>query len=155
MNREITIVKRSASGKEVWSYPGTVLRRDDHMVVIEARFRSPELPFMGIVLRQGDRFIEAYYTDRWYNIFEIHDREDDHLKGWYCNITRPAVFEADDRLSYEDLALDLWVDPNGKQTELDEEEFEELELDETTQAKARAAMKDLRRKFKEDQEPGL
>ena len=49
---------------------------------------------MHATLRRGDRFIETYYTDRWYNIFEIHAREDDRLKGWYCNIAKPAVMEA-------------------------------------------------------------
>jgi predicted RNA-binding protein associated with RNAse of E/G family len=155
MNREITIVKRNAAGREVWHYTGTILRREEASVVIEARFRSPDLPFMGIVLKQGDRFVEVYFTDHWYNTFEIHDREDDHLKGWYCNITRPAVFEAEDRLSYEDLALDLWVDPQGNQTVLDEDEFADLELDEATRQQARAAMNELQELFRQNQIPGL
>jgi len=51
--------------------------------------------------------VETYYTDRRYYIFEIHDRDDDQLKGWYCNVSRLAVLDADDRLLYMDLALDL------------------------------------------------
>ncbi len=151
MSQEITVVKRNATGKEVWHYSGEVLRRDAERIVLEARFRSPDLPFMGTVLRQGDRFLEAYYFNRWYNIFQIHDRDDDHLKGWYCNITRPAILEAEDRLSYEDLALDLWVDPDGTQTVLDEDEFEELELDPATQARARAALEELKVQFVDHQ----
>ena len=69
-----------------------------------------------------------YYTDRWYNIFEIYDRDDGQIKGWYCNIGKPAVIE-DGVVSYVDLALDLWVSADGKQTILDEDEFEELEPD--------------------------
>jgi len=72
--------------------------------------------------------VEVYYTDRFYNIFEIHDRDDRYLKGWYCNVGPPAVMEADNRLSYVDLALDLWVVPDGVQTELDEDEFAALDL---------------------------
>jgi predicted RNA-binding protein associated with RNAse of E/G family len=155
MTQAITIVKHNAAGKEVWRYPGTLLSRDDHMIVIEANFTFPDIPFMGIMMKKGDRFIETYYTDRWYNILEVHDREDDHLKGWYCNITRPAVFETDDRLTYDDLALDLWVDPKGKQTILDEDEFSALELDEPTRKKARAAMKELQEEFKQNKKPGL
>ncbi len=155
MSQPITIVKRNAAGKEVWHYDGEVLRRDAEKVILEAYFRSPDLPFMGTALRQGDRFIEAYYFTRWSNIFEIHDREDDHLKGWYCNISRPAVLEAENRLSYEDLALDLWVDPDGTQTILDEDEFEELELDSATQACARAAMEELKAQFFDHQKPDL
>ena len=155
MTQEITVVKRNATGKEVWHYRGTILKRDSNQIMLEARFRSPDLPFMGTVLRERDRFIETYYTDRWYNIFEIHDREDDHLKGWYCNITRPAILESEDRLSYEDLALDLWVDPDGTQTVLDEDEFAELELDPQTESRARKAMVELKKQFSAELKPDL
>ncbi len=155
MTREITVTKRNAAGKEVWHYNGTLLQQDANIIVLEAFFRSPDLPFMGTVLREGDRFIETYYTDRWYNIFEIHDRENDHLKGWYCNITRPAVWEAEDQLSYEDLALDLWVDPDGTQTVLDEDEFTELELDPQTESEAMKAMEELKKQFSVDLKPDL
>ena len=36
--------------------------------------------------------MECFYNDRWYNILEIHDRDDDRLKAWYCNVTLPAEF---------------------------------------------------------------
>jgi predicted RNA-binding protein associated with RNAse of E/G family len=152
---QITIIKRNASGKEVWHYTGTILKQQADKVVIEAYFLSPEQPFMGTILRTGDRFIETYYLDRWYNIFEIHDKDDDHLKGWYCNITRPARFESEGCLAYEDLALDLWVKPDGAQAVLDEDEFAELELDIETQAHALAAMEELKAKFRKDQKPGM
>ena len=83
---------------------------------------------MDITLKRNDRFVETFYSDRWYNIFEIYDRDDDHFKGWYCNIGKPAIIE-DDFVSYVDLALDLWVSADGTQTVLDEDELEELNLD--------------------------
>ena len=85
--------------------------------------------------------------DRWYNILEIHDREDDRLKGWYCNIGKPAVMEAGNKISYVDLALDLWVAPDGTQTVLDEDEFAALDLDDETRSKARAALAELQALF--------
>ncbi len=153
MSQPITVVKRNSKGEEVWHYSGNLLRCQANEIVVEARFRPPDLPFMGTIFREGDRFVEIYYTDRWYNIFEIHDREDDHLKGWYCNVARPAVLEADDRLSYIDLALDLWVSPQGVQTILDKDEYDALPLDRQTRARARAAMKELQRQFKENKKP--
>jgi protein associated with RNAse G/E len=72
--------------------------------------------------------VETFYSDRWYNIFEIYDRDDNKFKGWYCNICKPAIIE-DDLVSYVDLALDLWVSENGTQTVLDEDELEALNLD--------------------------
>jgi uncharacterized protein len=155
MSQPITVIKRNQAGEEVWRYTGIILRGESNIIVLEARFRPPDLPFMGIALREGDRFVEIYYTDRWYNIFEIHDRDDDRLKGWYCNIARPAVLEAEGRLSYEDLALDLWVSPDGTQTILDEDEFAALDLDAHTRSQARAAMEELQTQFKINKKPDL
>jgi hypothetical protein len=56
--------------------------------------------------------VETFYSDRWYNVFEIYDRDDGKFKGWYCNIGYPAVIEKD-TVSYIDLALDLWVSAEG------------------------------------------
>ena len=123
--------------------------------MLEARFRPPDLAFMGIVIRAGDRFIEMYFTDRWYNIFEILDRDDDRLKGWYCNIGKPVVMESENGISYLDLALELWVDPDGRQTVLDEDEFAALDLDAHTKSKARTALEELQERFSDKKEPGL
>ncbi len=155
MTRAISVIKRNPAGEEIWHYTGTLLRRDPHILVVEARFGLNDLPFMGIVLRAGDRFIETYFTDRWYNIFEIHDRDDDRLKGWYCNVGKPAVLETEDLISYMDLALDLWVAPDGTQTVLDEDEFAALDLDADTTSRARAALKELQSHFSKNKEPGL
>jgi predicted RNA-binding protein associated with RNAse of E/G family len=140
MKEPITVIKRNLAGEETWRYTGQVLERGPDFVRLEARFNRPDLPFMGIILKQGDPFLETYYTNRWYNIFEIHDRDDGRIKGWYCNVARPAVLEADDRLSFVDLALDLWVAADGTAAVLDEEEFADLNLDPETTARAWAAL---------------
>lgn len=143
----ITVIKRNHAGLETWRYSGEVLKRSENALVLEALFNLDDMPFMGIFLKRGDRFVEIFYTDCWYNIFEIHDRDDDILKGWYCNISRPAVFESEDCLSFIDLALDLWVAPDGTQTVLDEDEFKVLNLDAETQEKALDALEQLKARF--------
>jgi predicted RNA-binding protein associated with RNAse of E/G family len=147
VNDSLTIIKRNLSGEETWRYPGRLLIHEGSRLVLEARFNRPDLLFMGVVWRSGDRFVETYFTDRWYNIYEIHDRDDDALKGWYCNISRPAVLEAEDRLSYVDLALDLWIAADGTQTVLDEDEFAALALEEVDRARARQALEELQAHF--------
>lgn len=139
---DISVVKLNIQNQETWRYSGTLLRNDGHEIFLEANFNRADMPFHGILLRQGDRFEETYYTDRWYNIFEIHDRDDGHLKGWYCNIGKPAVIE-DDFVSYVDLALDLWVSASGAQTVLDEDELEELNLDADLKQKVYDALREL------------
>lgn len=143
---EVTVIKRNLQGQEVWRYRGRLLRRLDNALYLEAPFNGREMEFMGITLRPGDPFLEVYYTDRWYNIFEIH-APDGTLKGWYCNISKPAVEEAEGVISYVDLALDLWVSPDGRQTVLDEEEFAALDLDAETRTRARAALAELQEMF--------
>ena len=143
---ELWVIKRNVAGEETWRYPGKVLRRQPGAVLIEAFFNRPDAPFHGIILGEGDRFIEAYYRDRWYNIFEIHDRQDDRLKGWYCNVTLPA--EIDDRsISYVDLALDLLVYPDGKQLVLDEDEFADLAITPQVHSQALEALQALQGVF--------
>ena len=144
---DVVVIKRNARGEETWRYTGRVLERGPDFIRLEARFNRPDLPFMGITLKQGDPFIETYYTDRWYNVFEIRDRDDGRTKGWYCNVSRPAVLEAEDRLSYVDLALDLWVAADGTASVLDEDEFAALDLDAETAARARAALAELLGRF--------
>ena len=155
MKPPITVFKRNLAGEVTWQYSGSILRREPNFVLLEARFNLPDTPFMDTFLKNNDRFVEIFYTDRWYNIFEMHDRDDDRIKGWYCNVGRPAVLEADDRLSYVDLALDLWVAPDGTQTVLDEDEFAALDLDADTRQHARAALEELQKLFADNKNPDL
>jgi protein associated with RNAse G/E len=143
----VTVIKRNITGEETWRYSGQVLKKKNNALILEALFNLDDTPFMGTFLKRGDRFVEIFFSDHWYNIFEIHDRDDDSLKGWYCNIARPAVFETEDRLSFVDLALDLWIAPEGAQTVLDEDEFENLNLDGETKEKALAALDQLKKMF--------
>ena len=142
----ITILKLGLNGEVVWQYEGRVMRREAEFVLLEAFFDRDDMSFMDVILKRGDRFVERFYTDRWYNIFEIYDRDDSNIKGWYCNIGYPATLKKD-TVSYIDLALDLWVATNGTQTVLDEDEFLALPIDERTRTQALAALNDLQLKF--------
>lgn len=142
----ITVLKLNTAGQETWRYTGRVLERHKDRIVLEAEFNRDDIPFHEILLRRGDRFIETFYNDRWYNIFEMHDREDNRLKGWYCNIGRPAEI-GEGVLSYIDLALDLLVYPDGRQLVLDEDEFAALKLAPAVQRQARRALKELQDSF--------
>lgn len=152
MKPTITVIKLDVHGRETWRYSGQVLERGRDYLVLEAFFDRDDSLFHSMPLRKGDRFIETYYARRWYNIFEIHAREDDHLRGWYCNITRPAQI-ADSTVYYVDLALDLLVFPDGRQLVLDEDEFDALPLSEAERQQARAALDELRARFR--QQPSL
>ena len=142
----IKVQKKNPAGKLTYEYEGEVLNRDEHSIVLEALFDRADMPFMDVVFKNGDRFVEYYFTDRWYNIFAVHDREDGKVKGWYCNIGKPAVIE-DGTVSYVDLALDLWVSSDGKQTVLDEDEFQELEISDELRSNALKGLAELQDLF--------
>jgi predicted RNA-binding protein associated with RNAse of E/G family len=146
--QKLIVYKLDHTGREVWNYPGKVIIRDKDKVVIEARFTKPDFVFNGMVLKQNDKFIEAYFRKKWYNIFEIYDRDDGRLKGWYCNITRPARFSRW-KIAYQDLALDLLVHYQGSSILLDEDEFAGLGLPGQEIKQAWTAVTELRNIFKD------
>jgi len=149
---DITVLKRNLKGEVIWQYEGRVLKRETNRVVLEAFFNRDDMSFMDVVLKRDDRYVETFYTDRWYNVFEIFDVDDGRFKGWYCNIGYPAILEKD-RVSYIDLALDLWVAMDGTQTVLDEDEFLELSMDVMTRAQAVSALEELKQKLANKKPP--
>jgi protein associated with RNAse G/E len=149
----ITVQKKNPAGEVTYEYEGSLLSQDENSIVLEALFDRDDMPFMEVIFKRGDRFVEYYYTDRWYNIFVVHDRDDGQVKGWYCNIGKPAEFE-DSTVSYVDLALDLWVSATGEQTVLDEDEFASLELDDELRADARRGLAELQQLFLNGKPPG-
>lgn len=149
----ITVLKRNLQGEETWRYDGVILERGERFVRLEARFNRNDTPFQDVMLKRGDRFVEIFYTDRWYNIFEIHDRDDDRIKGWYCNVGRPAVWDGPNTISYVDLALDLWVSATGRREFLDWDEYAVLRLDAPTRRQVREALYRLDALFESKQPP--
>jgi uncharacterized protein len=144
--KPVTVFKLDLNGREMWRYEGVILEQTANSILLEARFNREDSLFHGIQFRRNDRFVETFYNNRWYNIFEIHDREDDHLKGWYCNVGFPAEFK-NGAVSYRDLALDLLVFPDGRQLVLDEDEFACLELTRQDRRLALIALKELQEMF--------
>jgi protein associated with RNAse G/E len=149
---KIIVQKKNLADEVTWQYEGVVLRREENLVVLEALFNRPDTPFMNIILKTNDRFVETFYSDRWYNIFEIYDRDDGQVKGWYCNIGKPAVI-GDGVVSYVDLALDLWVALDGKQTVLDEDEFKELDLNDELRSNSLNGLNEVKVLFLSNKPP--
>lgn len=142
MTAEVTVHKLNAWGEEVWQYPGHLLARNPDRACLMARFDLDRVSMGGLTIERGDRFVETYYFDRWYNIFAIYEPTGNHLKGWYCNIARPARLTGMD-LYAEDLALDIIVLPTGEVHILDREEFEALPLPPDDRQRALRALDDL------------
>ena len=158
----VTIIKQNETGQETWRYPGKIIVQEEDRIIIEATFNYPRpVEIHSLTLCPGDRFVETFFSERWYNIFEIYDRHDNRLKGWYCNITTPATLPhpgsnnpnnpnlPEPQIRYRDLALDLVVLPDGTQITLDMDEFEALDLSPNLKASALDALAELRAYFRQ------
>ncbi|MGP3637091.1 DUF402 domain-containing protein [Streptomyces sp. 24-1644] len=136
-------VALTKAGRTKIRYPADVVRDDGNRVTVRAPWAAPGVRDFGFVrFEPGDVFTEHYWRDRWFAVKEVRTG-DGTLKGWYCDVTRPAVFR-DGELLVEDLDLDLWVSADGSSVlRLDEDEFEASGLVDRDPEAARAATRAL------------
>lgn len=132
----VTLAKHARPGID---YPATVVADDGTHAVLTAPWAGPPVRDFGFVrFEAGDVFTEHYWRDRWYSVKEVRSG-DGTLKGWYCDMARPARI-GDGCVTSADLELDLWVSADRSRVlRLDEEEFLASGLPETDPAAARAA----------------
>ena len=147
----ITIRKLDHSGEEKATYSGSVLWRREHELAVSTAWERPPLDTGYVFLDLDDRWTEHFYDNHWYNIFEIRTVTG-ALRGWYCNVTRPVRIDAD-TVDWEDLALDLWVDPDGTMRVLDKDEFEDLPISQREREHSRAALAELKMLVEERRGP--
>ncbi|MDQ0983637.1 DUF402 domain-containing protein [Streptomyces sp. V2I9] len=137
--QELVVVLTKA-GRVKIRYPAEAVRDDGVRVTVRAPWAASGVRDFGFVrFEPGDVLTEHYWRDRWFAVKEVRDGHG-VLKGWYCDITRPAVL-AGGVLTVEDLDLDLWVSADGASVlRLDEDEFEESGLAGRDPAAAGAAV---------------
>jgi protein associated with RNAse G/E len=123
--RPLVVQKLMYDGAKSYRWVGREIYRDDEHLFFTAVFERDHRDLGYVVFEKGDVFYEYYYFDRWYNVFQVYSATGT-LKGWYCNITKPARVD-DAELTFVDLALDLWVNADHSYLVLDEDEFAELE----------------------------
>lgn len=148
----VTIHKRNAHGELQLSYEGRVVARGDDFVCVRAIFQGKTRDLGYMYLKQGDVFTEWFYTARWYNIFRIEDVDSGLLKGFYCNLTRPAKITLDS-ISADDLELDVFVSPAGNTLMLDEDEYAALTLTDNEHANVQRAVLEIKRFVRERLHP--
>jgi uncharacterized protein len=138
----ITVNKLNPLGELKIQYQGEIIERLGDGIIIQAYWEHPLKDLGYTCFEPGDRFIEYYFTRRWFNIFDI-SKASNERKGWYCNIAEPANI-GDDDIKQIDLLLDVWVDPSGTPLILDEDEFEaDTTLDERQRQGARQGLQNL------------
>ncbi|MER6163790.1 DUF402 domain-containing protein [Streptomyces violaceorubidus] len=154
---EVSVVLVKA-GRTKIRYPATLLHDDGTRLAVRAPWAGDGVRDFGFVrFEAGDVFTEYYWRDRWYAVKEVRTGAG-VLKGWYCDITRPAVLTGTE-LVVEDLDLDLWRSADGTDVRrLDEDEFAGSGLadrDPGAAAAAVAALDELERLARGDGFTGL
>jgi len=138
----ITVNKLNSLGEIKIKYQGEIIERLADGIIIQAYWEHPLKDLGYTCFEPGDRFIEYYYTHRWFNIFDISNASNER-KGWYCNIAEPANISAD-QIKQKDLLLDVWVDLWGTPLLLDEDEFKvDITLDNRQRQGAQQGLDDL------------
>jgi protein associated with RNAse G/E len=122
----VTVRKLKPGGALDYSWQGVMARCDPSGIVIRAEFNVDIVQREWATFRRGDIFHEFYYWHKWFNVFHINE-PDGTFKGWYANVGQPAELSPEsNELRYVDLALDVWVRPNGEYVVLDEPDFDQL-----------------------------
>lgn len=134
---EVVLVK---GGRTKIRYPAELVADDGTRIAVRAPWSGEGVRDFGFVrFEPGDVFTEYYWRDRWYAVKEVRDAAG-ALKGWYCDITRPATLSGAE-LVVEDLDLDLWRSADGTDVlRLDEDEFAESGLARSDPEAAAAAV---------------
>ncbi|MCH0567089.1 MULTISPECIES: DUF402 domain-containing protein [unclassified Streptomyces] len=136
--REVEVVLVKA-GRTKIRYTAALLADDGARITVRAPWAGEGARDFGFVrFETGDVFTEYYWRDRWYAVKEVR-AADGRLKGWYCDVTRPAALRGAE-LVVEDLDLDLWRSADGGDVRrLDEDEFAASGLAESDPEAALAA----------------
>ena len=152
MLQEVTVKLLKPAKSQTVSYQGQLLLQEANHLLVHARWTHDSLHYDYVSYEWGDHFFEHYYLDKWFNIFEFRSPAG-RLKGWYCNVTKPATLHGN-VITSEDLELDLFVSADRRTVlTLDEEEFEARALGAETRAAALDALAELKRRVAEREPP--
>jgi predicted RNA-binding protein associated with RNAse of E/G family len=106
-----------------------ILLHADRKVVIFSHRAQPSKPLYyasGAVIEAGYSVVWFLFKGQPYDIGRFY-RPDGSWTGYYVDILDPVQWDEDNPHSIEplvDLALDLWIAPDGSYQVLDEDEFE-------------------------------
>ncbi|MFD3548556.1 DUF402 domain-containing protein [Streptomyces sp. NPDC058655] len=123
MNEQYLTVVLTKAGRTKIRYPAVPVADDGDRISVRAPWAAEGVRDFGFVrFEPGDVFVEHFWRTRWYAVKEVRTGEG-VLKGWYCDVTRPALLRGGEIL-VDDLDLDLWVSADGSSVlRLDEDEF--------------------------------
>lgn len=141
--QRLSVYKQNHLGEPVFCWQGELLAESPTFRLISAFFNgADQVNVDQVIFRRGDLMLERYYTDRFYNVFEVRVGRSDLVKCWYINLSRPAQFTTES-IIWQDLALDLVFYPDGTYRLLDEDEFTALDMSSELRTRCLEAVKEI------------
>ena len=128
-NNMVTVTIQDLAGNLVRAYRAHEVERRNAELILEAQYDGQEQELGDTTLEPGDRLLIRFYENRLYNVVQIHDGDDDQLKGWHCNFMRPASID-NGAVSAQDLSLSVFVRPDRGNVVLNRPQFQTLDIDE-------------------------
>lgn len=147
-SREISIIYRRLP-HDIREFPGVLRRATASKLVIESPILTDQpISVSGeIIADKGYVAIWFVYRDKWYDIGKFYDRARRWI-GYYCDIIKPVkklLTEPSRTVTLTDLFLDLWIDREGRDFVLDEQELDKaLEKHQISSSLAREARSQIR-----------
>ncbi len=155
----IDVKKFNVHGRLAATWTGEILEAGADYLLLEARWtRSQRLELGYVTFEFGDTFLEYYFPERWFSVWQIGGTHRQPLKGWYCNVCTPFTLQ-ENTLEFTDLVLDVFVRPDGSYLVLDEDELAELEEAQAPRLnleaiyQARAAVDEIREMVEQESFP--
>jgi len=122
----LTVVKLAPDGSEAARYPGRVVGwSQDSWLLVQATWTNRTVEVGGLSFCPRDELLEWFSPRYPFNAFAVYSSED-HLKGWYANVTHPARLDAATDppvLFWHDLYIDLVGSPDGSFSVHDDDEL--------------------------------
>ena len=149
----INVQKINPDGSVKIEYTGTLRERTEEYLSIDTGWSRERLDLGYVLFERDDVWVETFYFHKWFNIFRIADKGGS-LKGFYANVTNPPEI-SDGLIRWRDLALDIWIRPDGGHIILDEDEFEEMGPTRNERKMADIAVKEVLRMLQMREGPFL
>lgn len=123
----ILVEKRDEFGDDGPIYPAVIAESPvpAPWIEVHATWTMKDIDVGGLPFRVGDAMREFFSPRHPFNAFAIISPGGD-LRGWYANVTRPALCEERDGtllVAWPDLFLDVVMFPDGTIANLDDDEL--------------------------------
>jgi len=146
--REISVIYRRLP-HDIRTFPGVLRGAAASKLVIESPILTDHpISVSGRTIADtGYLAIWFVYRDKWYDVGKFYDRARRWI-GYYCDIVKPVkklLTEPSRTVTLTDLFLDLWIDREGRDFVLDEQELDKaLEKRQISSSLAREARRQVR-----------